>query len=1016
MKSERLKILTKSEIIEMYEIPNFSYKEKELYFSLNELEKNELNKFNSTESKIYFILQLGYFKAKKIFFTFSSKKIKEDVRYILKKYLYEFDIQQNIEISKPTKLKQRGIILRLFSYKYCEQKDRNILQKKANHLATISTESTYIFKELVTHLESKRLIILAYSSMQDVVNEAFLNERKRLENMIRKFTSKYIKKDLDDLLYGENDTVEITFIKQTPKNFTWKEITQEVSRMEKIKNLYYFGIELLKKIQISNENIKYYASLIDYYDIYKLKRMNCEITYLYLICFLFDRYQNINDNLMNTFIHYIDKYIEEAKQVAKEKVYKYKNEGSRDVESAIKVMNLFTDKSIPDETIFGEVKNKAFCLLEEDKFPIVSKYLLDCDFDETEYEWEHYLELSSTFKRNLRYIFMNIDFEIQKQDDSHMKAILFLKDVFNKDKVLNQCNRNDFPQEFIPLRFKQYLYETKNIRVNGENKTIKELNADKYEFMVYYLIKNKVASGEISIKESISFKSFEEDITHNEDITEELIKNLGVPYIERSIDDILLALEKELEESILKVDGRIKNGENKHIKIINEGNETKWNLPYEKIKEPNRKSIYDKYKQVGIVDVLGFVNKKSDFISSFTHILNKYTKNDATNHLIIACLVAYGINIGLSNMSEISNVGYSELFDTANNFIRPETLKEANDKISNAISRLPIFKYYDIEKDVIYSSSDGQRFETQFDTIASRYSPKYFGLGKGIVVCSLTANHVPINTKVISANEHESHYVFDILFNNTSDIVPNIHSTDTHGTNRINFALLHIFGYMFAPRYRNMNKRTSTIYGFKNPNEYETTYIKPIRKINTSLIKEEWDNILKIIVSLALKSTTQNIIVKKLSSYERKNKTKRALWEFDNIISSIYMLKYIDSIELRRNVQKSVNRTESFNKLKRAVFHDNLGKFKVKSKIEQDIESECANLLCNSIIYYNAYILSELLDKKEKSKQKKEAEIIKKMSPVAWRHINLRGYYDFYDKSDVDINEIINIIDNEFVL
>ncbi len=36
---------------------------------------------------------------------------------------------------------------------------------------------------------------------------------------------------------------------------------------------------------------------------------------------------------------------------------------------------------------------------------------------------------------------------------------------------------------------------------------------------------------------------------------------------------------------------------------------------------------------------------------------------------------------------------------------------------------------------------------------------------------------------------------------NTSDIIPDVLSTDTHGVNHVNFALLDLFGYQFAPRY-----------------------------------------------------------------------------------------------------------------------------------------------------------------------------------------------------------------------
>ena len=64
-------------------------------------------------------------------------------------------------------------------------------------------------------------------------------------------------------------------------------------------------------------------------------------------------------------------------------------------------------------------------------------------------------------------------------------------------------------------------------------------------------------------------------------------------------------------------------------------------------------------------------------------------------------------------------------------------------------------------------------------------------------------------------------------------------------------------------------------------------------------------NIERILLSLALKSTTQSVIVGKLSAYRRKNRTKRALWELDGIIRTLYLLDYIDSPVLRRNVQNA---------------------------------------------------------------------------------------------------------------
>ena len=395
-------------------------------------------------------------------------------------------------------------------------------------------------------------------------------------------------------------------------------------------------------------------------------------------------------------------------------------------------------------------------------------------------------------------------------------------------------------------------------------------------------------------------------------------------------------------------------------------------------------------------------------MDAFDHVLGRYVKQEADKRVIVACLIAWATNLGLGRMGEISDIGYHRLAGASANFICLETLKEANDQISQAIAELAVFRHYDIG-DSLHSSSDGQKFETRIDTINARHSPKYFGLKKGVVSYTLVANHIPVNARVIGANEHESHYVFDILFNNTTDIQPDVHSTDTHGTNQVNFAILHLFGYQFAPRYKDIYEKVNdALYGFKHPSQYGDVIVKPIRKINADLVIDEWENIQRIMVSLALKTTTQSIIVGKLSAYARKNKTRRALWEYDNIIRSLYLLNYIDSLPLRQNVQRALNRGENYHQLRRAVSHANFGKLRFKTEEEQQLWNECSRLVTNCIIYYNASILSSLLKYKERIGDSEGAALLKQVSPVAWQHINLQGRYKFNNWPEpIDMNAII---------
>jgi hypothetical protein len=112
---------------------------------------------------------------------------------------------------------------------------------------------------------------------------------------------------------------------------------------------------------------------------------------------------------------------------------------------------------------------------------------------------------------------------------------------------------------------------------------------------------------------------------------------------------------------------------------------------------------------------------------------------------------------------------------------------------------------------------------------------------------------------------------------------------------------------------------------------------------------------------------------------------------------------------MRQGVQKALNRGEAYHRLKREVFHDNDGKFRVKTELEQNVWNECAPFLTNCIIFYNASILSALLTQAEKAGRQEEADIIKRISPIAWQHVNLIRTFEFQKQQSLfNIDEIIS--------
>ncbi len=509
---------------------------------------------------------------------------------------------------------------------------------------------------------------------------------------------------------------------------------------------------------------------------FRLKQLDTWIVYLYLLCFVVHRYQRFNDNLLTCFIHLVKQYSDEAKATAKRAVYDYRGTSNQDLPKAGEVLKLFTAE-YEHHMPFCTVQEKAFALLDRQRLTSVADYLVnEASCDEIAFEWEHIDSMARRFKQHLRPLFRAVDLSATRVHAPIQEAIHFLKTAFHKDRPLHQIDSGDFPTDFFPAREKRYLYQ--------RNETDeKHIIPDRYEFLVYRLLRHRLEAGDLFCRDSVRFRSFEDDLLDDQQWAnkELLLPQTGLAILVQPIQDHLAELKCQLEDRLGSVNQRISAGENSHFHLTTTGIRKRWTLQYPTSNEPTNHPIFETLPQMSINRVLHFVNHHCQFMTCFEHVLGRYSKQAADERILSACLVAWATNMGLGRMGDISDINFATLASTSENFLRLETLKAANDCISNAIAALTIFRHYDIAN-VVHSSSDGQKFETALPTFNARYSPKYFGLKKGVVAYTLVANHVPVNADMIGAHDHESQFVFDLLFNNTTDIHPEVHSTDTHGT------------------------------------------------------------------------------------------------------------------------------------------------------------------------------------------------------------------------------------------
>jgi Tn3 transposase DDE domain/Domain of unknown function (DUF4158) len=694
--------------------------------------------------------------------------VPDDVTYLRNRYFPDAHQLPLRPLSKGTILKQRQVILDLYQYRLCTAVERHHLLLRAQQAARISSQPIYVFRAVLQYLIDQRLVLPGYTVMQEaIVGKALTAEQNRLMALLRTHLTATECAALDQLVTDAPGGYPITLLKRDPKAFTRSEMRAELLRGNTLRPLAQVARSIVPALAISNEGIKYYASLVSYYSVFRLTQLDHSLVYLYLLCFITHRYQRFHDHLLTCFIHHITQTLDTVKVAVKADIAEQRLEWNADLPKAGHVLKLFTSDQIAETTPFQDVQTQAFAILERHKLDRIADYIsTKVSIDEQALHWGQFDTHAQRLKLHLRPLLLAVDLSATRTDMPLLAAINVLKTTFQQGRSLGQLAPDSISTSFIPVRQKRYLYTTDEL-------SAKHLIPDRYELLVYRLLRNGLEAGDIFCHDSVQFRSFEDDLLDDDQwkSKDTLLVQTGLLILLQPVQDHLAALERLLEEHIQTVNARIQRKENTHFQIKSRGKRVRWTLQYPRGSEPINHPIFDTVRQVDIGSLLYFVHQACPFLAQFDHVLGCYGKQVADHRVLLACLIAWGTNMGLGRMGEISDIPFQALARTSENFIRPETLKAANDCVSNAIATLPIFHYYDLGE-VIHSSSDGQKFESSLPTFNARHASKYFGLQKGIVAYTLVANHIPVNARIIGANEHESHFVFDLLMGNTSSIQP----------------------------------------------------------------------------------------------------------------------------------------------------------------------------------------------------------------------------------------------------
>ena len=244
---------------------------------------------------------------------------------------------------------------------------------------------------------------------------------------------------------------------------------------------------------------------------------------------------------------------------------------------------------------------------------------------------------------------------------------------------------------------------------------------------------------------------------------------------------------------------------------------------------------------------------------------------------------------------------------------------------------------------------------------------------------------------MVNVGVRDSTYVLDGLLYHESDLRIEEHYTDTAGFTDHVFALMHLLGFRFAPRIRDLGD--IKLYIPKGETVYDA--LKPMigGTLNIKHVRAHWDEILRLATSIKQGTVTASLMLRKLGSYPRQNGLAVALRELGRIERTLFILDWLQSVELRRRVHAGLNKGEARNALARAVFFNRLGEIRDRSFEQQRYRASGLNLVTAAVVLWNTVYLERATHALRGNGHAVDEALLQYLSPLGWEHINLTGDY-----------------------
>ena len=695
-----------------------------------------------------------------------------------------------------------------------------------------------------------------------------------------------------------------------------------------------------------------------------------------LICFLYESLIDTNDKVLEMFDNYWEHIVNGSKkelEIYEQGLFKSQNQA---IQALVQTVGLIVNDSIKN----SKLRAAIFKMYPKEKLQEALE-LAQSSLRANRFSYLYYLKnYYSNLKQFTPHLLTTFDFMVAYKKDEFQRVLQIMTEIQSGNSKKLPAG---VPIGFISPSWSKLVFE------NEKQETEVFPERVPYELCALSSLRDRLRSGDVFINTSRKFSDFNSLLLSDlqwEDQRVDFCAQMSLPTVSsQRIDKRIEELQELLEplDQLLKAGGEIR---------LDEGVLVVPALTAETIPPSAvllRKQINERLPKVNITDII----KEVDSWTGFSGQLQGFgdgPRNEVHQSLLYAAVFANGCNHPISDLARSSGLDYQSLWLVINNYLGEENLKKANTVLVNYHHKQWLSAHWG---GGTLSSSDGQRFPTSGKIRNAKALPNYFGYGKGVTFYTHTSDqYSQYGSKSISSTERDATYVLDEIIGNETDLNILEHTTDTAGYSDLIFALFDLLGMDFCPRIRDIkDQRLCKI----KDREWEYPALKFTGKVNPDYLKQHFDELLRVAASIRSGRVTASLLISKLQSYPRQNNLMFVLQAYGQLVKTIFILKYLLSMPLRRKINTQLIKGEQLHNLRLYLWFGSDGIIRKKQEEGQQKVARSLNLLTNIVLVWNTVYEQEIIKQLREEGYVVDKNDLEIISPAPFEHINRYGKYSF---------------------